>query len=58
MTASPKNNTLIGFDIDIVDNDDTKSDHARDGAVVYNGTADNYCNTSVYATIRLVGKEN
>lgn len=58
MKAIPKNNTFIGFDIDMVDNDDTKSDHSRDGAVVYNGTSDNWCNTSVFATIKLVGKEN
>lgn len=57
MKATAKNNALIGFDIDVVDNDATKPDSSRNGAVVFNGSSNNWCDPSGFATIKLAGKE-
>lgn len=53
----PASGNLIGFDVDIVDNDNIKYDHSRDGVIAFNGTGDNWMDTSAYATIKLLGKE-
>ncbi len=43
----------IGFDIDVTDNDGTKEPSGRNGVIVFNGTADDWKDTSAYATLVL-----
>ena len=52
--VTPSENMNVGFDIDCVDNDSQYiSDGPRKGAIVWNGTADNWSNPSVFSTIVL-----
>ena len=45
-------NSLVGFDIDVCDND--TDDGTRNGVLIFSGDANNYKNTALYATIKLV----
>lgn len=52
--VTPSENMKVGFDIDCVDNDSQYvSDGVRKGAIVWNGTMDNWCNPAVFSTIIL-----
>ena len=45
----------VGFDIDCCDNN---GNGGRDGVIGFAGTENNYCDTSNYATLTLIGEEN
>lgn len=54
INVNPVANKKIGFDIDVVDNDTQYTvGGARKGATAWNGTADNWTNPSVFATLTL-----